>query len=371
MRIGIDARKIRDFGIGRYIAQLIHYLPEYDHTNHYVIFHYPQDCDLVPTPGPRVSLIPDTSGKYSLRELIVLPLKMQQQRLDLFHAPHYTLPPVRPCPAVVTIHDVIHLKFPHDLPHPAAFYYARSLMWLAAHSAAKVLTVSECSKRDIMRYLHVPAEKIEVIYNGIDLPVIPSLPEARTGLRQRFGIMRPYLLYLGNCMPHKNLDTLIRAYGQVKRQQSIPHCLVLAGKNDRTRARLEAVIVEEHLQGDVILTGLVEPEWFSPLYACADLFVYPSLYEGFGLQVLEAMAHGVPVAISNGSSLPEIAGDAALPFDPTSAARMAAAIATLLNDQSLRAALIAKGNERIKLFSWRESARKTIEVYARVKLNPH
>ena len=368
MNIGIDARKIRDFGIGMYIENLLKYLPEFDTENEYIIFHYPEDKAIIPHASANFKLVSDTSPKYSIRELISLPVKMWQHHLDLFHAPHYTLPPFRPCKGIVTIHDVIHLRFPEYLPHPAAYYYAKGMMWAAAKSAKKIITVSECSKRDIVRYLGIPEEKIEVIYNGIDLNIETSdskeaIEVLRERIRSRFGISRPYLLYLGNFLPHKNLDTFIKAYALLKRQYEIPHCLVLAGKNDNMREKLQAIIDQEQLTNDVFLTGFVEDEWKSPFYACADLFVYPSLYEGFGLQALEAMAHHTPVAISNVAALPEIAGDAAVRFDPNSPENMAATLYNALTDQPLRATLIQHGTQRLQDFSWQEMAKKTVEVY--------
>lgn len=392
MKIGIDARKILDFGIGTHIKNLIRYIPEFDPENEYFIFHYPEDKEYVPQTGSNIRLVADTSPKYSIRELIVLPVKMWQQRLDLFHATHYTLPPLRPCKGVVTIHDIIHLRFPEYLPNPAAYYYARGMMWAAAKSAKKVITVSECSKQDILRYLGVPEEKVEVVYNGIDvkIPVVrkpPSVlpPEQTPGdltdnleqqtpcdltdnrdLKEHFGIAREYILYLGNFMPHKNLDTLIKAYSILKQRYKISHCLVLAGKNEKIRPKLQQLIKEQQLKNDVILTGFVEPDWLPVLYAQASLFVYPSLYEGFGLQALEAMAYCVPVALSNISALPEIAGDAALQFDPKSTESMAAALYKALTDQTLRASLIEKGKHRLQLFSWQEMARKTVEIYRSV-----
>jgi glycosyltransferase involved in cell wall biosynthesis len=375
MRIGIDARKIRDFGIGTHIANLIRYIPEFDTENEYYIFHYPADKDLVPCTSANIRLVPDTSSKYSLRELVMLPFKMGQLRLDLFHATHYTLPPIRPCKGVVTIHDVIHLKFPEYLPHPAAYYYAKGMMWAAAHSARKVITVSECSKRDIVQYLGVPEQKVAVVYNGVDSPPVPlSVADATKGgnessnplsflKRGGQGVIFPYILYLGNFLPHKNLDTLIKAYSLLKRQYKVDHSLVLAGKNDRMKPLLQKLIAAEKIEHDVILTGFVESEWMPALYTHADLFVYPSLYEGFGLQALEAMAYQIPVAISNVSALPEIAGDAAIQFDPVSPGNMAEVIYKALSDQAIRTSLIAKGQQRLKIFSWREMARKTVDIY--------
>lgn len=364
MKIGIDARKIRDFGIGIHIENLLRYIPEYDAENRYIIFHYPDDREWLLQLAPNMTLIPETSPKYSIRELTALPVKMWQQKLDLFHAPHYTLPPLRPCQGIVTIHDVIHLRFPGYLPHPAAYYYAKSLMWAAAKSARKVITVSECSKQDLMHYLGLPDDKIVVIYNGIDVnSAISGSIDSLEQVQQQFGISRRYILYLGNFMPHKNLETLIRAFGIAKRDYQLSQCLVLAGKHDKVRSSLDRLIATEGLESDVILTGYVESHWLRALYAHASLFVYPSLYEGFGLQALEAMAHNVPVAISNVSSLPEVAGDAALRFDPLLPQQMAEVMHQGVTDQTLRSSLISKGQQRVKLFSWREMARRTVDLY--------
>jgi glycosyltransferase involved in cell wall biosynthesis len=361
MRIGIDARKIRDFGIGAYIRNLLTYLPDYDRDNEYVIFHYPADRDVLPPPTANFRLVPETAPKYSLRELLALPLQMRRQRLDLFHAPHYTLPPLRPCAGIVTIHDVIHLRFPEYLPHPAAAYYAKGLMWAAAHSARRILTVSECSKRDIRAYLGVSDSKIAVVYNGIDADM--GTVRDRDALAAQFGIAREYILYLGNFMPHKNLDTLIRAYVLLKERQRDLPCLVLAGKADRMRARLERLIANERLGRDVVLTGFVPDAWVASLYAHAALFVYPSLYEGFGLQVLEAMAQQTPVVIADAAALPEIAGEAAARFNPRSAEHLADTLEHVLSDATFRATLIAKGRQRVQAFAWRETARQTAASY--------
>ncbi len=376
MNIGIDARKIRDFGVGLRIEHLIKYLPEFDTEDTYVIFHASGDADIVPQTGSNIRLVTENSPKYSLRELLIPPFKMAQQRLDLFHAPHYTLPPIRPCKGIVTIHDVIHLRFREYLPHPLAYYYAKGMMWAAARSAKKVITVSDCSKQDITRYLGVPEHKIEVIYNGIDVQIpqecreavkqrSPELPD-RLGLRQQFGISRPYILYLSNFMPHKNFETLIRAYGILKQRYQTSHCLVLAGKNEKLRQQLQRLIQQEALEQDVLLTGFVEDCWKSRLYACADLFVYPSLYDGFGLQALEAMVYELPVVISDISALTEVAGDAALRCDPNSPEDMAVAMHKVLHDQSLRQTLVERGKARLSHFSWREMARKTVEIYQKV-----
>jgi len=238
-------------------------------------------------------------------------------------------------------------------------------MWMAAKSARKVIPVSECSKCDLIKYLHIPPAKIEVVYNGIEVCDQSLLHDSKPcqSVLDRFKIPCSYLLYFGNFMPHKNLETLIKAYSIVKRRYQIPQCLVLAGKNERLKETLRTIIQQEQVAQDVILTGFVEEAWKSSLYACADLFVYPSLYEGFGLQALEAMAHQIPVVITEIAALTEIAGEAAVSCDPRSAENMAEAIYTVLSNQTLRASLIEKGNVRVQAFSWRDMARKTVEIY--------
>ena len=363
MKIGIDARKIRDFGIGTYIQNLLAHLPALDPENTYVIFHYPGDADLLPT-ARNLQAVSETAPKYSVREMLTLPVKMATQRLDLFHAPHYTLPPLRPCKGIVTIHDVIHLRFPAYLRHPAAYYYAKSMMWLAAHSAQKILTVSACSKNDIVRYLGVSESKVSVVYNGIEQPAANIATAAE--LAATCGVQQPYILYLGNFMPHKNLDTLIQAYAILKQRAPLPHRLVLAGKNEKLRGSLDALIQQAGLSAEVILTGCVAPEWMPALYAHADLFVYPSRYEGFGLQTLEAMSYGVPVVIANAAALPEIAGDAAARFEPESAEDLAVAMARVLTDDAYRRTLITRGSARVAQFSWRVMAEQTLAAYRQV-----
>lgn len=368
MKIGIDARKIRDFGIGTYIKNLIRYIPACDELNQYVIFHLPADKDFIPQTGPNIRLIADNSPKYSIRELIALPIKMKKLRLDLFHAPHYTLPPVRPCKGIVTIHDVIHLKFPEYHPYPAVYYcYAKGMMSAAAKSAKKIITVSEYSKQDIVHHLGVSKEKIEVVYNGINRNTSKgSSLKNRNELYDRFGFSRKYILYLGNFMPHKNLDTLVKAYALLKHRHAIPHCLVLAGNNQRMRPTLQRLITEENLGQDIFLTGFVQAKWLPSLYTHADVFVYPSLCEGFGLQTLEAMAHHTPVAIASVSALPEIAGNAAIRFEPQSDVNMAETIYTALTDSKLRTRLVENGNRRIHHFSWKAMAKKTVAIYKSV-----
>ncbi|HWP46762.1 MAG TPA: glycosyltransferase family 1 protein [Candidatus Limnocylindrales bacterium] len=374
MRIGIDARKLDDFGIGTYIRNLVHHLAKKDTRNTYILF-CPPHHEPFELPGRNFSKVIEDAGKYSLKELVRLPFQMKYHKLDLFHAPHYTLPPLRPCKAVVTIHDVIHLRFPQYLPSVGAYYYAKGMMFLAARSASKIITVSQFCKKDIVEILKVPETKVEVIYNGVaevyrwstssDFNSIENKVKTREFLN-RFGITGPYLLYVGNFMAHKNLKTLMEAYRLLKDQSGFHHQLVLVGDNRKGRPELENFITTRQWQNEVILTGFVPWEWLPIFYRSADLFVFPSLYEGFGLPVLEAMACGVPVVASNRSSLPEIIGEAGVLVNPESPQEIAQAIWRVLSDSGLRTRLIRGGLDQARRFSWEETARKTLAVYQSV-----
>jgi glycosyltransferase involved in cell wall biosynthesis len=368
MRIGIDARKLDDFGIGTYIRNLVHHLAKKDTQNTYILF-CPRRHEPFELPGQNFSKVIEDAGKYSLKELIRLPLQMKYHQLDLFHAPHYTLPPLRPCKAVVTIHDLIHLRFPQYLPSLGAYYYAKGMMFLAAHSAKKIITVSQFSKKDIVEILKVSATKVEVIYNGVAGRYRPGTfsfnsVEKKAKIQEflnRFGITGPYLLYVGNFMAHKNLKTLLEAYDLLKNYSGFHHQLVLVG--DKKKSRLENFITARQWEKEVILTGFVPWEELPIFYGGANVFVFPSLYEGFGLPVLEAMACGVPVVASNRSSLPEIVGEAGILVNPESPQEIARAIWRVLSDSGLRAQLIHRGLDQARRFSWEETAQKTLAVY--------
>ena len=168
MRIAIDARKLRDYGIGTYVRNLLRQLGRQDDSHEYVVLCRELDCEVVEECGPRFRAVVEGARAYSIAEQFAVPIDLRREAVDLFHAPHYVLPPLTPCRSVVTIHDCIHLRFPQYLPSRLGYAYARGQMWAATHKAARVLTVSEASKRDILRYFRVPESRIDVIYNAID-----------------------------------------------------------------------------------------------------------------------------------------------------------------------------------------------------------
>jgi glycosyltransferase involved in cell wall biosynthesis len=364
VRIGIDARKLRDFGIGTYIRNLLKQLARLDRETEFVVLVRPADVATVAALGRNFRAVAERAPNYSLSEQIRIPLALRRERVTLFHAPHYVLPPLVRCRSVVTIHDCIHLMFPQYLPNRLALAYARTSIVLAARRATRVLTVSESSKRDILRFVDVPADKIDVIYNAYDERFGFEPHEADVvRVRERYQLHDEFVLYAGNVKPHKNIERLIEAFYLV-RQRGLDHLkLVLIGDEISKYAALRRAVHAHQLHKYVRFLGYLPEETLAVLYRLAGVFVFPSLYEGFGLPPLEAMASGTPVVTSNVSSLPEVAGDAAVLVDPYHPESIADGIERVLSDHSLRRELRAKGLLRARQFSWEASVRRVREIY--------
>ncbi|HYT67090.1 MAG TPA: glycosyltransferase family 1 protein [Vicinamibacterales bacterium] len=369
MRIAIDARKLHDYGVGTYVRNLLRQLGRQDHEHDYVVFCRDQDCDTIEEWGPRFRAVLETAAPYSIAEQFALPNDLRREAVDLFHAPHYVLPPLTPCRSVVTIHDCIHLRFPQYLPSKIGYAYARAQMWTATHKAARVMTVSEASKRDILRYFRVPESRIDVIYNAIDDRFwLEPAPEEIERVRERYRLTDPFVLYAGNIKPHKNLERLIESFNLLR--QHSPELrdvqLLIIGDEISKYATLRRAVHRYKLHKHVRFFGFVPDQTLAALYRLANVFVFPSLYEGFGLPPLEAMASGTPVITSNVSSLPEVVGDAALMIDPYEPAAIADAMHRVLTDPALHADLRARGFARAREFSWERSIKRVREIYDEV-----
>ena len=367
MRIGIDARKLHDFGIGTYIRNLLRQLARQDRQTEYVVLARPADCEALATLGENFRAVPETAGNYSVAEQIRIPLALRREGVTLFHAPHYVLPPLVMCRSVVTIHDCIHLMFPQYLPNRIALTYARVSIGLASRRATRVLTVSESSKRDILRFVDIPAEKIDVIYNAYDERFgVEPREEDVARVRERYQLHDPFVLYAGTVKPHKNVERLIEAFDLVRKHGLDDLKLVLIGDEISKYAALRRAVHSHQLHKYVRFLGYLPEETLAVMYRLASVFVFPSLYEGFGLPPLEAMASGTPVVTSNVSSLPEVAGDAAVLVDPYDSASIADGIERVLGDDTLRRSLREKGLARAKQFSWETSVRRVREIYQEV-----
>jgi glycosyltransferase involved in cell wall biosynthesis len=368
VRIAIDARKWRDYGIGTYVRNLLRHLARLDQATEYVVLCHQRDCNLASELGENFQAVIDASPGYSIREQVTVPLDLRRERIELFHTPHYVLPPLTPCRSVVTIHDCIHLRFPQYLPNRLGYVYARSSMWLATHRSNRVLTVSEASKRDILEYFSIPESKIDVIYNGIDERFwSPPDQEDIDRIRERYQLDGRFVLYAGNIKPHKNLERLIDAFYMLRNSQGFDDVkLLIIGDEISKYATLRRAVHRHKLHKHVRFFGFVSNQTLAVLYRLAAVFVFPSLYEGFGLPPLEAMASGTPVITSNVSSLPEVVGDAAFLIDPYQAEAIASAMERVLNDAGLRDDLRARGLRRAREFSWDTTARRVRAIYDEV-----
>jgi glycosyltransferase involved in cell wall biosynthesis len=372
VRIVIDARKLHDYGIGTYVRNLLRHLARQDRESEYVVICRPAHTSSVLQLGENFRAVPTRTPSYSVSEQFVIPAIVSREKPDIFHTPHYVLPPLTRCPSVVTIHDCIHLMFPQYLPNRFAYAYARTFMSAAAHRSARVLTVSETSKRDILRFFSVPDDKVTVIPNAIDerFGTAPAEDEVRR-VRERYQLSDEFVLYTGNIKPHKNVDRLIEAFHQL-REEGFGHLrLLIIGDEISTHPSLRRAVHRWKLHKHVRFLGFVPDQTLAVLYRLAAVFVFPSLYEGFGLPPLEAMASGTPVVTSNVSSLPEVVGDAAVLIDPLDPAAIASGIRQVLTDPALRARLVARGLDRARAFSWEASVRQVREIYGQVAAERH
>jgi glycosyltransferase involved in cell wall biosynthesis len=364
MRIAIDARKLHDFGIGTYIRNVLMGLARIDQQTEYIALCRPADLEAISELGANFRAVPETAAPYSLGEQIWIPLTLARERAHLLHEPHYVLPPATRCRSVVTIHDCIHLMFPQYLPGRFAYLYARASMWSAVHKSDRILTVSEASKRDILRFFDVDAGKVNVIYNAIDERFLSPPDEERMDqVRQRYQLDHPFLLYVGNIKPHKNLERLIDAFGRVRARGLTDLRLLIIGDEISKYPPLRQAVHRHRLDKYVRFLGFQPYDTLSAFYRLARAFVFPSIYEGFGLPPLEAMACGTPVVTSNVSSLPEIAGGAAILVDPYDPASIAEGVTRAVADESLRVQLIERGFARARDFSWAQSVTAIHRIY--------
>jgi glycosyltransferase involved in cell wall biosynthesis len=368
VRIAIDIRKYHDFGIGTYIRNLVHELARIDKETEYVLLCRPADVGGIGLSQSNFRMIPEPSPPYSIAEQIRIPIALRRERIDLFHAPHYVLPPLIHCRSVVTIHDCIHVMFPQYLPGRLAHAYALGQLWTAAHRSDRILTVSETSKLDILRRFRVPADKVTVIYNAIDERLAtPPAEEDFERVQARYQLKDPFALYVGNIKPHKNLERLIEAFCELRKEPAFESLkLVIIGDEISKYQALRRAVHRHKLHKHVRFFGFVPLDTLGVLFRLARIFVFPSLYEGFGLPPLEAMYFGTPVVTSNVSSLPEVVGDAALLVDPYDVTSIADGMRRALTDEDLRQWLHERGMARAREFSWKESVARVRGVYGEI-----
>jgi glycosyltransferase involved in cell wall biosynthesis len=290
------------------------------------------------------------------------PRRWSRDELDVLHVPFYYLPLGAPATSVLTVYDVRFARFPATY-RPARLLFLRWAVPQSLRRARRIIAISEFTKREIVEIFRVSPDKIAVTPLAVS-PRFHSVaaPEQVAVIRRKYGLHAPFVLCVGTIEPRKNLERTVEAFGRLRRRGT-DHILVLAGAPYFGMRRLAATIARLRLEGAVRVIGHVPDDEMVALYRTADVFVYPSLYEGFGIPVLEAMTCGTPVVASNVTSIPEIAGDAALLFDPRDADALASAMESVLSSAEMAARLRAAGRERAACFTWTETARRTMDVY--------
>ena len=358
-KVTIDARWLVG-GIGTYIRNLLQEFPHYENGFTIQAIVRERDAASIRKFCGEVTVIDHPI--YTFREQILI--ARASWHCDLLHVPHFNAPLLHRGPMIVSIMDVIHLSssaYRHNL---STFFYARPMLNAVARKADHIVTVSHHSKSEIMQALGIPGSKITVIPCGVSAEFCPQSPAAESRhTAEILGIQTPFLLYVGNLKPHKNVVTLLRAFAQLRKHNKLRHSLLIVGDDPRRKQS----VVDECLRLGIRECTTFLPYVSQPLlprvYAAADLLVMPSTVEGFGLPVLEAMACGTPVVASSTASLPEVAGDAAIYFDPASPEELALQIERVVDSPELQASLRNKGMQRAKQFTWRQSARQHIELY--------
>jgi len=381
MRIALNAHLLsfaatyRGAGISRSIANLLRGLQAVDAQNEYTVFlgtrQVPVGFLTAPNFHPALSLLPTAwPPARILWEQVVQPIELARRRSHLLHALAYVLPLAWSGPSVVTVYDLSFWRTPERFP-AAQRLYLSTLTSLSVRRAARVIAISASTKRDVVELLGVPAERVRVVHLAIEEEFRPVTDTAALAdLRRRRGLPEHMILYVGTLEPRKNLVTLLEAYARCRDEASpgspLPP-LVLAGGKGWGYEAIFAAVERLGLGEAVLFPGFV-PHGELPLwYSAADVFVYPSLYEGFGLPVLEALACGTPVITSNVSSLPEVAGEAGLLVDPTDAVALAEALCRVWGDADLRQEMRTRGLAQAARFSLTALGRQTLAVYQEAK----
>jgi glycosyltransferase involved in cell wall biosynthesis len=383
MRIGIDytAAVNQYAGIGRYTRQLVQALLALDAEDQYTLLvaggrlawagvpasespSHRLSLDIQGKPNARVVNLPLTERAWAIlwhRLRLPLWVELFSGRLDIFHSPDFALPPVRRAPTLLTVHDLSFMRVPECSP-PSLRAYLLRVVPPSVRRADWVLADSDSTRNDVVELLGVDPDRVRVIYPGVDecFQRVQDT-QALTDVRQRYRLPERFVLSVGTLQPRKNLTRLIEAYAQARLDAGVK--LVIAGGTGWMYEGIFRRVEELKLQGRVCFAGYVADVDLPGLYTLADLFVFPSLYEGFGLPPLEAMACGTPVVTSNVSSLPEVVGDAGLMVDPRDVEALANAMAQVLGDPSMRSAMAQRGLAQARGFTWSRAAEELRRLY--------
>lgn len=376
MRIGIDARPMvsEGTGVGSYTLNLIRNLGALDSKNRYTLFSS-SFKDRIPFKSLRLPhnfelkdyRVPNRVLRGLWNYLSYPPVEVFTGEIDIFHSPHSIPIPIKKAKLIVTIHDLFFLKYPELVDRYVREDHRRLSMGYLS-KANKIITVSNSSKKDIIELLKVDPDLIDVIYEGVDntFRVIKDETSLKN-IRERYKLPQKFILFIGTLSPRKNPNGLIEAIAELKKRGLQDLCLVMVGPKGWRAEETLRLISKRNLEDCVRYLGYVPYEDMPFIYNISSLLVYPSLYEGFGLPPLEAMACGVPVIASNVSSMPEVLEDSALLVNPYDPYEIADSIENVIQNKSLRDSFIQRGLKKVKSYSWEDTAKRVIKIYEEVK----
>jgi len=374
VRVAIDIRDITDFGVGTYIRNIVRTMFRLDHENEYYLIGDPSRVGEIGELPSNFHAVPFADKEQSASGYLRFRKCLRQHGCDLVHIPNLmSVPQYLPCPYVVTVHDLLDYMYRShagsSIRRTVHFYCTRRVLT----RAARIIAVSNFTKNDIERLFHVRSGAIEVVYNAIDdrFRCGHASDADRQFIAERYQVNYPFILYAGRISPHKNVVRIIEAFSALKTELSkedrMPDLkLIIIGDEISSHPDLRRTVIRSGVESDVRFLGFVPIDVLRIFYDSAKVFVFPSLYEGFGLPPLEAMAHGTPVVTSNTSSLPEVVGNAAVLVNPENVFEMMRALHRVLVDQQLRDRLKQRGYEQAGRYSWESSVQRILHIYREV-----
>ncbi|MBV8894059.1 MAG: glycosyltransferase family 4 protein [Acidobacteria bacterium] len=374
MKIAFDIRRSTDFGVGTYIRNIVRALSRLDRQNRYYLIGSPDKAGEIGTLPANFDSVSFREPENSTRGYFAFRTTVRRLECDLVHIPHlFWIPRALPCRYVMTVHDVLeHMasaRGQSDVRRSLHFHMTRRVL----RGAARIFAVSQFTKSELEKLFGIPSVRVETVYNAIDERFLHGhASEAdHQFIAQRYQVHYPFVLYAGRISPHKNLVRIIEAFSALKaaleKDALYPDLkLIIIGDELSKHPDLRRTVVKSGVQNEVRFLGFVPIEVLRIFYDEAKVFVFPSLYEGFGLPPLEAMAHGTPVVTSNTSSLPEVVGTAAVLVNPENVFEIMRALHRVLTDQELREKMKQRSSEQSKRFSWDSSARRIFQVYEEV-----
>jgi glycosyltransferase involved in cell wall biosynthesis len=374
VKIAIDIRRMTEFGVGTYIRNIVRTLCRLDQENEYFLIGPPAKVQEIGTLPPNFHNIPAEAPERTFQGYREFRTALKRLNCDLVHIPNlFSVPRMMPCPYVMTVHDM--LEHMSDAREQSGFWgtWHMQMTRRVLRGAARIFAVSNFTCTEIEKLFEIPSSQIEVVYNAIDERFLHghASPADRELIAERYQVTYPFLLYAGRISPHKNVVRMIEAFSALKteleRDQAYPDLkLIIIGDDLSGNPDLRRTVVRSGVQNDVRFLGFIPIEVLRIFYDSAKIFVFPSLYEGFGLPPLEAMAHGTPVVTSNATSLPEVVGNAAVLVNPENVFEIMRALHRVLMDKALRERMKERGYKQVTRFSWESSVRRVLDAYRQV-----